>query len=171
MLKIVGAVMIIAATAAYGFNAVLRLRARVRILTSLTAALDIMKSEICDRLTPMPELLEMLSNETEAPVRDFFNNCYKKLGMLGVQSFSSVWKSALTETPELLLNDGEAQVIAELGFVLGRYDSNEQKSAFSYTIRRMEGFLQKAETERDSQSKLHAFLGVAAGIFVVIMLI
>lgn len=171
MLKILGAIMITAATAAFGFSAVLRLRARVKILAGMTAAIEVMKNEICDRLTPMPELLELLEGETEAPVSIFFNNCCKKMGTLGSVSFASVWKSALEETPELLMSEREIQTLSELGYVLGRYDSNEQKSAFSYTVRRMESFLQKAEEERDSQSKLHAFLGVAAGVFVVIMLI
>ena len=37
--------------------------------------------------------------------------------------------------------------------------------------RRMETYLKRAEEERDRDSKLHAFFGVAAGLFAVTILL
>ena len=88
-----------------------------------------------------------------------------------VYSFAAIWRRSVETTPELLLTEQETQTLAELGFSLGRYDAKEQSNALSYTIRRMEIFLQKAEAQRDKDSKTQAFLGVAAGVFAVIILL
>ena len=56
MIRLIGAVLITAGTAAWGIMGVLRLRHRVSSLVAIISALDAMKSEICDRLTPMTEL-------------------------------------------------------------------------------------------------------------------
>ena len=54
---------------------------------------------------------------------------------------------------------------------LGRYDIGEQRSAIAYAERRMDEFLHKAEADREKNSKVHAFLGVAAGVFAVVILL
>ena len=172
MMGAIGAVLLISGTAAYGLCGVLRLRARSRNLAALTCALTVMQSEICDRLTPMPELLSQLSEEAEQPVNLLFKNAQIRMNEnLGGMSFAAIWKRAVAETPELLLTEREQSVLYELGLSLGRYNAAEQKSALEYARRRMEDFARKADIERDTNSKLHAVLGVAAGVFAAVILI
>jgi stage III sporulation protein AB len=130
-----------------------------------------MKSEICDRLTPMPELLKQLTNEASPPASMLFKNAAEKIPSLGSRSFSSLWSQAVMETPELLLTPQEELVLKELGMSLGRYDTGEQKNAIQYAERRMDEYARKAETERERNSKVHAFLGIAAGLFAVVILL
>ncbi len=171
MIRLIGAVLITAGAAAWGFIGVFRLRARVRSLNALTSALGVMKSEICDRLTPMPQLLKLLGNEATYPVSLLFKNAAEKITSLGSKPFSSIWNQTVLETPELLLTPQEELVLKELGMSLGRYDTGEQKSALQYAERRMAEYARKAETEREKNSKVHAFLGVAAGLFAVVILL
>ena len=130
-----------------------------------------MKSEICDRLTPMPELLEQMAAEASYPATIFFENAGDKMSTLGNQPFSAVWRQALKETPELMLTSAEELVLSELGLSMGRYNIEEQRTAFMYAQRRLEALTKKAVSERDANSKVQAFLGVAAGIFAVIILL
>lgn len=171
MFKIIGAAIIVVCTTAFGFGGVMRLGSRVRNLQSLIMALEVMKNEICERLTPMPELLEMLSKETDAPINRIFKSCYKQMTALGSQSFYFIWKAAIEGTDGLELTADETKTLTDMGHVLGRYDTQEQRAAFSYATRRLEGFLRYAVDEKRSQGKVQAALGVAAGIFVVIILI
>jgi stage III sporulation protein AB len=171
MIRIIGAVLITAGAAAWGFLGVVRLRTRAKSLTALASALGAVKSEICDRLTPMPELLEQLGEESTYPANLLFKNACEKMSSLGNKPFSSIWMQAVKATPELLLMPSEELVLTELGLSLGRYDVAEQKSALSYAQRRMEEYSRKAEAEREKNSKVHAFLGVAAGIFAVVILL
>ena len=171
MINIIGAIMLIGAAAAWGVGSVLRLKGRVQNLSSILTALEVMRGEICERLTPMPELLEMLRDESPYPAGLFFEKVRNSMSDLGTYSFAAIWRRSVETTPELLLTEQETQTLAELGFSLGRYDAKEQSNALSYTIRRMEIFLQKAEAQRDKDSKTQAFLGVAAGVFAVIILL
>jgi stage III sporulation protein AB len=171
MIRIIGAVLITAGAAAWGFLGVVRLRTRAKSLTALASALGAVKSEICDRLTPMPELLEQMEAEATYPANLLFKNASEKLSSLGNKPFSAIWGQAVKATPELLLTPSEELVLTELGLSLGRYDITEQKSAISYAQRRMEEYSRKAEAEREKNSKVHAFLGVAAGIFAVVILL
>jgi stage III sporulation protein AB len=171
MIRFIGAVLLITGAAAWGLMSVLKLRSRVKNLGALISALSVMKSEICDRLTPMPELLKQLGNEATYPASLLFKNASDKMPSLGSRSFSAIWSQAVLNTPELLLTPQEALVLTELGMCLGRYDIGEQRSAIQYAQRRMDEYSRKAETDRERNSKVHAFLGVAAGLFAVVILL
>ena len=171
MIKLIGAILLIGGTAAWGISGVLRLRARCRSLTSITHALGVMQSEICDRLTPMPELLSQLGEEAEYPARLLYKNAENKLSTLGNTHFGAIWRQAVTATPELLLTAPEEAALVELGTSLGKYNVEEQKNAISYTRRRLEEYVKRAEIVRETDSKVRAFLGVASGIFAVVLFI
>jgi stage III sporulation protein AB len=171
LIRFLGAVLITAGTAAWGILSVLRLRRRVRNLGAILSALDVLKSEICDRLTPMPDLLRQMAAEATYPASLLFKNASEKIEALGSRPFSAIWSQAVQDTPELLLKPPEELILTELGMSLGRYDIGEQRSSLAYAARRMEECRSRAEADRDKNSKVHGFLGVAAGLFVVVILL
>ncbi len=171
MMRIIGAILITAGTAAWGLLGVFQLRGRVKSLHALSSALGVMKSEICDRLTPMPELLRNLAEDATYPASQLFKNASEKMTSIGSKPFSAIWSQAVKSTPELLLKPSEELVLTELGVRLGRYDIAEQAVAIQYAQHRMEEHIRKAEIERDNNSKVRAFLGVAAGLFAIIILL
>ena len=171
MLRLIGAVIVVACTGTFGVSCAMRLGLRARVLSELIAALEVMRSEICDRLTPMPDLLETLAEQTNPPVSRMFAGCLEGMKSLGNRSFYFLWKTAVEQTPELELTRQESQTLIELGHVLGRYDVEEQRRSLNGVIRRLEGYLKHAQEEKRVQTKAHAALGVAAGFFVVIILI
>jgi len=143
----------------------------VRILTGLLAAIETMKNEICGRMTPLPELMEQLMREADPPVDRLFCRVTQGLANIGQQSFYSIWKTAIEQSAELELTAPERQTLIDLGRSLGRYDTEEQRDAFAYTLRRLEGYQRHAEVERRGQGRVHAVLGVVVGVFVVILLL
>ena len=171
MIKLLGAVLIITGTAAWGAGRALRLKNRVRSLSSLVTALGMMGSEIEARMTPMPELLDLLENEAPYPSKRLFAATSENMKELGMTPFSGIWEQAVRETPELLLSAREESCLKELGFSLGRYDIAQVRAAIGYTIRRLSDYRDDAERERKASSKMYAFLGVAAGVFAVVVLI
>jgi stage III sporulation protein AB len=95
MIRFIGAILITLGTAAWGFLGVYRLRARVRSLQALSSALGVMKSEICDRLTPMPELLNNMAGEATYPAGLLFKNASESSAAIGTKPFSSIWSQAV----------------------------------------------------------------------------
>jgi len=170
MLSAIGALLIIGATVALGLSSMWRMGARVRTLSGLIAALEAMKSEICDRLTPIPALIEQLAREMDPPLDRLFQKVNREMETLGIRSFYSIWKAAIEAAEDLELTPEERQTLIDLGRSLGRYGPEEQRGAFSYALRRLEGHLRLAETHRREQGRVHAVLGLVAGVFVVIIL-
>ncbi len=171
MIRLLGAALVIGATGTMGALGVLSLRRRVRVLEGLIVSLQLMESEICSRMTPMREVLDMLSGSAPACVRGLFRRATEGMSALGRCSFYTIWKNAVAGSYELRLRPQEAELLTELGLCLGRYDVREQAEAIGRLRRRLELILRRAEAERDRDSRLHAFFGIASGIFAVIILL
>lgn len=171
MLSLIGAVLIIGSTTFFGISAFLRLKRRVDMLDTFLFALGQMEREITQRLLPIPEVLELLIEETKAPVSHFFARVDKGMREVGVYSFSSIWNKALGASQELLLKKEEVRILEDVGKVLGRYHTQEQKTALQYAQKRIAQCLKQAQAEKQTQGKMQATLGVAAGIFVVLILL
>lgn len=169
MIKLIGAVMIVAGTAFCGVKSIIKMRERVKSLSALIHSLDIMRSEICDRMTPMTEIIRLLKKETAFPANVFYKNLDCRLEKLGQVQLSELWNETLSSTPQLMLAPQESDILCELGASLGRYSVYEQEKALFYAKKRLEARLKRAELEREKDSKVQAFLGVAAGIFAVII--
>ena len=171
MIRLLGALLMLAGSACWGFSGVLRLNRRAKALAALTGAVGVIKSEVCDRLSPVPEVLVTLINRADRPADAFFRRVYKKLPKLGKNTFPELWRQAAEESPELCLKETEMTALYALGNALGRYGADEQGRELDYIARRFEGFLTDAEAERKRDAGMHAALGVAAGVFCVIILL
>jgi len=171
MFRLIGTLLVIGAAGSFGVNSVWRMSRRVQALRGLIMALETMKSEICDRMTPLPELIDQLCSETAPPLNRFFFRLRQAMGELGIQRFSHLWSEVVDHAYELELQEGERQVLSDLGKTLGRYDIESQRHVISYTLRRLEGYLEQAEEARRTQGKVHAVLSLAVGAFVVLILL
>ncbi len=170
MIQILGAILVTASTTAVGLAAVQRLGARVTLLSGLVHALEYMQTEIYFNLTPLPVILEHLSQTAAAPLKSFFTRSASYMDKLGDCSFSSLWQCAIQECR----NDfqgAEAQLLADMGSMLGKYDAEAQCRAIAYARARVEALLENAEKEKARQGKVYGVLGVMCGLVIVIILI
>jgi stage III sporulation protein AB len=163
--------LLILGTSAWGLLGVTRLRRRCRILAELARALGALRAELVTRLEPVPQLISLLSSRTREPVASLFRNVEARLPQLGETSFYDIWGQAVTATPELLLEPEEQRELREVPRALGRYDVEEQRVALERAERRFEEFSRRADEKRDADSKTRACIGVAAGVFLALILI
>lgn len=171
MIKIIGAVMVIAGTALCGYISVGKMKRRVKCLNSIAASLSLMESEITDRLTPMPELLERLSDDAFYPASLLYARTAENLEKLGEIAFSEIWGEAVDAESALILSPEEREILRRLGMSLGKYSAYEQKKAIEYARRKIEDAAERADAEREKNSRVQTALGLAAGVFTVIIFI
>mgnify|MGYP004655232237 CR=1 FL=1 len=76
MIKLLGTAMIVLGSGSAGFGFARAVRAQLRQLNALLAALEAMKGEIEYRLTPLPELFAALGEGTEPVTAAFFREVY-----------------------------------------------------------------------------------------------
>ena len=174
--KLAGVMLITLGTAGWGLAGIRRLRRRAFALRALTGSLELMESEICQRLTPMAELMERLGASAPPPVSRFYAEVLEGMKRVGEVAFPVIWRRAAENTPGLYLNEEECQALSELGLSLGRYDPEQQRSAIRYARRRLDAFAERAAAERDRDSRVPVTMDVdlifkiaAVGILVAVL--
>ncbi|MBQ8974094.1 MAG: stage III sporulation protein AB [Oscillospiraceae bacterium] len=171
MVRAVGALLLIAGASAWGVAGAAELSRRARQLRAMASALRTMESEICSSLTPMEGVLHTVSCGANGSVRRFFENVTAGFSDIGGSTFAQVWQRAAENTPELPFSRAEKLTLIQLGRSLGRYDAQEQRAALEYAIMRFESFCARAEEDKREKFRLNAFMGVAAGVFAVVILL
>ena len=161
--------MVAGATSAAGLAAIQRMGARVRLLSALSGALELMHSEITFNFTPLPALTALLCRRAAPPVRPFFQHCTRLFQQLGEESVQALWHKAVCEAA-VDWRAGEREALMDLGAALGRYDHQAQARALELTQNRIETLLARAESERARQGRVFGTLGVACGLAIVIIL-
>lgn len=161
MTKLLGAALLCGGGAAVGVYKYMSLRKRARTLAGLIAALNIMRGEIRVRLTPLPEILKMLSERGDASVRGFFARVSSRMPELAESSLSSIWRGALPELCDLCGDDAAA--LAELGDVLGRFDAAEQESAINAAAETLGASLSLLRERLRSAPRMYIGLGLCLG--------
>lgn len=171
MIRITGACLIFFGCAFVGIFSSSALTVRARVLNSLLQSFDIMKAEICGKLTPIEEVMQYLSKVTSAPLCYFYKNCFEEMSNKKDIPFRIIWKRELVRSDKLRLKKYELEKIAELGNVLGRYGAEEQKVAIGHMSRCVETMIVSAEKELGQFGKLYLKLGMICGISLVIVFI
>lgn len=168
-MKTLGCALLLCASAWFGLGAVWGLKARTDQLRAFLGALEEMERELSCRLTPMPELLERLAG-TDGPVGEFFALCAGELDYLGERSFAQLWDKALGAA-DLSLDGEDLRPLLELGNSLGRYDCASQCAAVGQARTRLEVRLEAAEERRERMGRVYGALSLAAGMFLIILLV
>jgi len=170
MLKLVGALLLVCASAWIGFGCAGRLKGRVNDLRSFLSSTEVMEREIAFRLTATPDLLELLAQQAEEPARGFFACCLAGLDRLGEKSLAEIWHSALLGC-SMNLTVEDRLALDELGGMLGRYDGQGQREALETIRAQLRQNLDQAQEEYRRMGRVYGALGLAAGSFVAIMLV
>lgn len=170
MVKILGAALILFGTCAWGFGRVKKLSSHVRTLDGVLRSLERMKNEICVGFVPMKNVMERMSENADEPMHLFFAEVSKKMEGLRRESFELIWCSCLENAHGLKLEHDELAAISSLGSVLGKYDRRAQRSYIEKACAELSRFRDRAEHNREVNTRVHAYLGIAAGLFSVVVL-
>ena len=170
MVKILGAALILFGTCAWGFQRVKKLAYHVTTLDGVIASLERMKNEICVGFVPMKSVMERMSENADGPMREFFAEVSDKMEGLRRESFEMIWCTGVENARQLKLDRDERAVLSSLGAVLGKYDRRTQRSYIDKACSELARFRERAEHDREVNTRVHAYLGIAAGIFSVVVL-
>ena len=106
---------------------------------------------------------------SQGPVADFFRACRQAFAAGGRESWADSWATALEATP-LPLTLEDHRLLREAGDVLGRYDGESQRAALEALLARLEDQGAQAQAEAHRLFRVYLALGVAAGLFCLILL-
>lgn len=166
----IGAILLVAAGFYMGLSRARDQRIKVKTLRGVCLMLELIKSEICSRRTPMDELFAYLSYSGTVEIREFADSMRKKLRFLNEKAFSQLWCEAVERHLGNLPQDCLGTV-CELGSSLGRYDADMQASAIERAQKTLSARLSVLETNLKADEKMYIALGCGVSLIAALVLI
>ena len=150
MIKLLGTAMIVLGSGSAGFGFARAVRAQLRQLNALLAALEAMKGEIEYRLTPLPELFAALGEGTEPVTAAFFRGC-----------------AAMMEADRAL----PPQLVLGRAFSLGKFDLGGQVRAIELAQERLRAELAEVQAGSRARCRSYETIGICAGLALAVILL
>ena len=126
-----------------------------------------LKNKIKFTYKPLGEIFEELEKININPLKDFLIKIRENMEKY---SFSISWKKAIKNN-EWNINNEDKSILAELGYTLGKSDVEGQENEIELVIKFIEKQIEKAEYEKNKNSKIYKTLGKVIGLGIVIILI
>ncbi|GGE53779.1 stage III sporulation protein SpoIIIAB [Priestia taiwanensis] len=171
MVKLIGAILIVAVTTWIGFELAKKYSDRPKQLRQLKAALQSLEAEIMYGHTPLYEAMESIAHLSKAPLSVFFQSFSKRL-QEGASSVKDAWKSSLDEVwPQTALRKEEYEILRQFGETLGQHDRESQQKYIKLAIHHLEKEEKDARDNQHKYEKMMRSLGFLLGLLLIILLV
>lgn len=170
MLKLLGAVFIIAATTWIGFEAARRYSDRPRQLQQLKSALQSLEAEIMYGHTPLHEAARRLAEQLPNPLSRLFDRFATTLTQTET-TVKEAWENSLRDVWKVTaLKQGEFEIMKQFGETLGRHDRFSQQKQIMLTLSHLEREAADARDKQVKYEKMVKSLGFLTGLLLIIIL-
>ena len=168
IVKIMGAICIVAACGFVGFRMAANHAREERTLRHLICALDYMECELQFRMTPLPELCRQTAGETEGIVRKIFLMLANEMEDQICPDVKSCTDAVLAKLRDIPVHT--RQSVSMLGQCLGRFDLQGQLKGLETVRQECRLKLGKLMGNREQRIRSYQTLGICAGAALVILL-
>ncbi len=171
MIKLLGALLIVFAGAAIGFNRARLLSNRPRQIRRLVHLLNQLETEIYYGFTPLPRALARLAKQAAEPLSGLLGQAAGNLSGSSGRTVRECWQQAVDDHwPKTAMKAAERDILSRLGWTLGVTDRDDQIKHLRLAVSQLQSEENTAEEERKRYEKLWKSLGVLAGVLIVILL-
>ncbi|MBO9129700.1 stage III sporulation protein SpoIIIAB [Bacillus sp. 165] len=171
MIKLFGAVFILAATSWIGFEFAKKVSDRPRQLRYLKAALQSLEAEIMYGHTPLSEAASRLAKQIPKPLSWMFQSFQTHLEQ-GEKTVRTAWKASLDEVWKFTaLKSTEYEILKQFGETLGQHDRDSQQKHIRLAINHLEREESEAKDIQLRYEKMMKSLGVLTGLLIIILLL
>lgn len=139
---------------------------RERELKKIRSSLAFFKSKIEFTYEPIQEVFNQISKSVYLHKDNIFLKTVENMKSLDV---NTSWNKSVEENNNF--NNEDKEVLKMFGKLLGKTDKSGQLSEIEITQEFIEKQIEKAEQEKNKNSKLYKTLGITSGIGIVIILI
>lgn len=171
LLKLLGAILIVVAGAMIGHLKARKLADRPAQIRRFIRALQQLETEISYGFTPLPEALHKLAQQTTEPLSSIFGIIAANLESHEGLSVKESWDQAILERwSYTAMQDGELDIIVQLGSSLGTSDREDQLKHLRLASSQLGSMESEAAEEQRRFEKMWRSLGVLGGALIVVMM-
>lgn len=172
MLKLVGAILIVLATTGIGFTTGRDLKLRLDNLRYIKKLMLMLRGEIKYLKAPLGEAFFNVSKRAKEPFDLFFNRIALEIESLECESFYAIWcKHIDEELSKVKLNKRDCQTLKRVGEHLGYMDKEMQLGMIDLYVEQLEEEIKLTKDSIDEKIRVYHCLGVAIGIFAVLIIL
>ncbi|MBU9724173.1 MULTISPECIES: stage III sporulation protein SpoIIIAB [Bacillaceae] len=170
-MKIIGALLIIAASTFFGFELARKLTRRTKQIRYLKIAFESLETEMVFGMTPLPLACEKVGNQVPSPISSLFHEVANRLET-EESSAPEIWNSMIKKWAKTTdLYASEINTLTQFGQTLGLQDLENQRKQIRLAI---SYFDQEEKDAMESQKKFESMyksLGFLGGVLIVIIML
>lgn len=166
----VGAALLLASCTGIGFRIARDFRERPRQIRAVMHALRLLQAEIAYSATPLPAALRRVAARSQPPADRLFEAAANALGD-GEQTVAAAFADGIQRCRRsAALKAYDYEVIAEFGKTLGASDRAHQTQRLEVALHELAELEREAVESQRRNERLCQYLGVLAGLLLVILL-
>lgn len=171
LLKLMGAVLVLAAGTVGGWLKARKYAARPSEIRRLILSLQRLETEIGYGFIPLPEALRRIGAQNKEPLKKLFTDAAEAME----PPKSRTAQDSLHEALQLnwrhtAMKAAEKDTLFQLAFTLGTSDRSSQKSHIQSAVKALETEEAQALEEQSRYEKMSRSLGLLIGAFIVILI-
>ena len=172
MQKLMGSILIIAATTGAGYVYGQELKRYLEKLLYLRYVTGLIRGEMEYTCAPLPEVFSSVASRIREPYRTWLSETAKETARRSETGFARIWNRCIDHNLDMLkLKTEHSILLKELGTFLGQTDRETADRSMQMYMNRMDLEIEKAREELASRKRIGNCLGVMGGIFLVVILI
>ncbi len=172
MIKLAGAVLLLWGTAGFSFSICREQRERLKLLKDMKYMYQMLQNEICYTGLPLPEIFRSISEKLKTPFKEALSEVSQSMDWEQGKSLEEVWESKISVClKQLPLTEAQKQILMKFPECTGINEREGQAKILERYVRETDRYILQLETEEKSRNKVIMSLGIAAGIFIIIILL
>ncbi len=172
ILKIIGVLMVVFSTSAYGLILSRDLHSRLNELKEIKKIMFLLKGEIAFGLTPVFEACDNTARRSNGVFKDILLDFAGHETEVKTSSIDEIWKRSFEKgLSKSHLNGNEKDRIILLGSSLGLADSKTQENAITAYLNELEVSIEQLEKSTPSKTRLYNSMGIMCGIVLTIIIV
>ncbi|RCX23140.1 stage III sporulation protein AB [Fontibacillus phaseoli] len=170
MLKILGAVLVIAAATVSGWLQARQYANRPHQIRKVILALRRLQTEIMYGFTPLPDALQRIGEQSGEPIKAIFSGAAAEMNPPKNRTAQDSLQSSIEASWRFTaMKAAEKDVLNQLSFTLGTSDRKDQLGHIATAVRQLESEEAAARDEQNRYEKMFKSLGLLCGAFIVIL--
>lgn len=172
MLKVSGALLLLLGAAGFSFSICAEQKKKLILLKSIKEMYRLLQSEICYTALPLPEIFKAVGEKMETPLREALFSVSQSMALENGEDFLQVWEQKMKECLNgTSLAKQQKALLLKLPECMGMNNSTGQAEVLEKYIGELDRLIVQMEEEEKNKNKVIMSLGIAAGLFVVIILL
>ncbi len=172
MQRIIGGILVIAATSGIGFLYSKELQIYLEKMLYIRHLIYLLKGELEYCVAPIGEVFGKIAQQVKQPYKNWLLAMQKQVENREADEFFTIWMRTIDQyLGELSLKPSHLIQLKELGCYLGQNHTAVESRNLQLYIERLELEIEKMREGIETKRRIGSCLGVMAGIFLVVILL